>query len=411
MQAVANLPTVAGKAGRAAGTSPPAAAARIAPIAALLTATGRGAIAVVRVAGGGSVVLADRVFRPNRGLGLAETARGRIRFGRVGEGLGDEVVAVVLDEPVETVELQCHGGRAAADMVLAALEKAGARRCDPELFVAIWGGDPVAAEATLDLACAPTLRTAEILLEQADGAFARELAALIGLVERGAARAALRCLDDLIARSTYGLRLLTGWRVAIAGRPNVGKSRLLNALAGFTRAIVDPTPGTTRDVVTISIALEGWPVELSDTAGLRAAVDPIEAEGIARAHRELREADLVLVVLDRSEPLQAVDLELVESACRAIVVLNKADLPAVWQPGDVDAGPKPVMTVSAERGDGISDLCAAIARVLVPTAREPGAGVPFRPRHLEALERARECLDAGDWSKAKMLLASLARGN
>ena len=108
-----------------------------------------------------------------------------------------------------------------------------------------------------------------------------------------------------------GLRLIAGWRVVLAGRPNVGKSRLLNALTGYDRAIVDATPGTTRDVVTARTALDGWPVELADTAGLRPSDDPIEASGVALARARQGEADLVLVVLDRSEPLTDIDRAIV----------------------------------------------------------------------------------------------------
>lgn len=376
----------------------------------LLTAPGRGAISVIRVCGPGSVRVADSVFRPNRGAGLAQTAPGRIRLGRVGRGMGDDVVAVLLDEPIETVEFQCHGGMAAAELVLKALEEAGAERCASDHLVAATIDDPIIAEATLDLCHAPTVRTAEILLEQAEGALGRELASLAGLIDRDPSPApALLRLDELIARSSAGLRLIQGWKVVIAGRPNVGKSRLLNALAGFTRAIVDPTPGTTRDVVTLKIALDGWPIELSDTAGLRAAADPIEAEGIARAERQQQEADLRLVVFDRSEPLQPCDWELVGCACPAIVVINKSDLPTAWQPTDLDAGSRPVVTVSAERGDGIPELSAEIIRSLVPTAPAPGDAVPFRPRHVEALERARRCLNEGHRPGAKTVLESLGR--
>ncbi len=382
------------------------------PLASLLTTAGRGAIAVIRVSGPGAVRVADAVFRPHRGLGLAQTAPGRIRLGRIGRGAGDEVVAVVLDEAVEAVEFQCHGGLAATELVMAALEEAGVERSGRAIPSEAGTEAPIAAEATFDLCYAPTLRTAEILLEQAGGALDRELASLVRRINRDESMAsALQCFDNLIARSAVGLRLLSGWRVAIAGRPNVGKSRLLNTFAGYTRSIVDPTPGTTRDIVTVSTALEGWPIEFSDTAGLRTASDPIEAEGIARSRREQSEADLVLVVLDRSEALQPIDFELVASAGRAIVVANKSDLPAAWQPGDLDAGTNSAVTVSAERSDGIPELCGEIVQRLVPRAPGPGDAVPFRPRHVQALERASQCLNDGDRSTAKTLLESLLGGS
>ena len=125
-------------------------------------------------------------------------------------------------------------------------------------------------------------------------------------------------IERLLERERIGSRLISGWKVALAGRPNVGKSRLLNALAGYTRAIVDPMPGTTRDLVTVRTSMDGWPVELADTAGLRASADTIEAEGIRRARAYQAEADLRVLVLDRSEPLTKEDRDLIErSPCRA----------------------------------------------------------------------------------------------
>src|SRR5205823_1009519 len=162
-----------------------------------------------------------------------------------------------------------------------------------------------------------------------------------------------------------------------AGRPNVGKSRLLNALAGYGRAIVDASPGTTRDVVTVRTALDGWPVELADTAGLRDPDDPLEAAGIALAREQQRGARLPPVVLDRSQPWTENDQALIEAARRAettpltVTVANKSALPAAWEPlGDAWA------TISAERGDGIEALTQALARRLVPAPPPPGAGVP-----------------------------------
>ena len=277
----------------------------------LLTAEGRGAIAVVRVWGPKAIEVADAVFRPNRGVRLARTAAGRLRLGRIGEGLGDEVVAVLVEAEPPAVEIQCHGGAAAVSLVQDALEAAGA---------GAWRGSHLAdrehasgdlvADALFDLARAPTLRTAEILLDQAHGASAGSSRGSSGRSTRNR-RMALAGLEALAGRAAAGLRLLSGWKVVIAGRPNVGKSRLLNALAGFPRAIVDPAPGTTRDVVRFSTSFGGWPVELADTAGLRGTDDAVESLGIERSRREQQQADLVLLVLDRSEPLLAIDRELI----------------------------------------------------------------------------------------------------
>ena len=171
--------------------------------------------------------------------------------------------------------------------------EAGAELVEPAVWAEHTGESPIRAAALLDLTRAPTLRTAEILLEQTQGALDRELSRLIEEI-RGPHHLALEHLDRLIAHGQVGVRLTTGWRVVIAGRPNVGKSRLLNALAGYQRAIVDPTPGTTRDLVTALTAFDGWPVELVDTAGMRETDDAIERSGIDRTLRQTETADLVL---------------------------------------------------------------------------------------------------------------------
>src|SRR5262249_15942956 len=160
---------------------------------------------------------------------------------------------------------------------------------------------------------------------------------------------------------------------------NVGKSRLLNALAGYGRAIVDAAPGTTRDVVTVRTALDGWPVELADTAGLRDADDPLEASGIPLARARQPEAALRLVVLARSEPWTENDGARMEGvggereSTRAVIVANKSDLSGAWEPLELDPQ---VLTISAERGDGIEALTHVLAERLVPLAPPPGAGVP-----------------------------------
>jgi tRNA modification GTPase len=291
-------------------------------------------------------------------------------------------------------------------MVLSALEAAGAkparrlRSADP-----VHPSGDVRSDAVCDLVRAPTLRTAEILLDQAQGALGRELARLIEAIDLDPALA-LEELDALVARAAVGLRLLSGWRVVITGRPNVGKSRLLNALAGFPRAIVDRTPGTTRDVISYPTSFGGWPVELSDTAGLRGTDDLVETLGIERARHAQHRADLILLVLDRSEPLRPIDLELM-AMTGALVVANKSDLPPAWSSGDPNLEPRAIATVSAERGDGISSLICAIIERLVPDPPPPESAVPFRDAHVEVLTRARSCLLANDRVAAGYLLKSM----
>ena len=182
------------------------------PFLTILTPQGRGAVAVVRVWGRGAVAVADAVFRPARGPGLARTEAGRLRLGRIGRGLGDEVVAVVIEEDPPVVEIQCHGGSAAVGLVVEALREAGAQLAEPAVWAELTGESSIRADALLDLTRAPTLRTAEILLEQTQGALDRELTRLIEEI-RGPHHVALEHLDRLIARgkSECGSPQAGGW--------------------------------------------------------------------------------------------------------------------------------------------------------------------------------------------------------
>ena len=349
----------------------------------VLTPNSRGAIAVVRVWGSGAITLVDRVFQPDRAGPLSKTAAGRIRFGRVGDdgvGAGEEVVASVVagNGPASEVELHCHAGPTVVAMLVEKLVAAGAESRQPVAWIRHDARSLIAAEALVDLARASTLQAAEILLDQWHGALEREVSALREETDPASARHAR---DQLLDRERIGLRLISGWRVALVGRPNVGKSRLMNALAGYTRAIVDPTPGTTRDVLTVRTALDGWPVEIADTAGIRSTNDALETEGISRARVYGAAADLSVLILDRSEPLTSKDLDLIASPGQGLIVANKGDLPAAWESDNLAA-----LTISAERGDGIDDLIRTISHRLVPDPPPPGSGVPFRPRHRRWIE-------------------------
>ncbi len=361
----------------------------------IATRVDRGAIAVVRIWGPDAVRVADSVFRPHRGGPLHDTPPGRLRYGRAGPGRGDEVVAVLLEGPRPLAEIHGHGGTAAIASVVQALQEAGAVLADDEEEVLETPGDRIRAQAMEDLASAPTLRAAEILLDQGRGALSEAIASLLAHAAHSVANT-LEGLDGLIRRGAVGARLVGGWKVVIAGRPNVGKSRLFNALAGFDRSIVNAAPGVTRDVVSFRTAFAGWPVDLCDTAGERDSDDMVERLGIDRSRREKQDADLVLVVLDRSEPLQSVDREMLAETAPALAIASKIDLPSAWNIAELDFPGGGVIAVSAETGQGLEDLVGAIASRLVPEPPHPGAAVPFRPEHRCRLEAARACLAGGD---------------
>jgi tRNA modification GTPase len=209
------------------------------------------------------------------------------------------------------------------------------------------------------LAHAPTTRSAGILLDQANGAWERCIA--------DADLARLARLNELVP---LGRHLVEPWRIVIAGAPNVGKSSLLNALAGYTRSIIAPSPGTTRDLVSVRLAIDGWPVEVTDTAGIRAAPGELEQQGIERALAAARDADLRFWVLDG-----AVDPVHPEQPDAWHFVINKIDLPPRWDWHNVPGATR----VSAQTRDGIGEWCARISHLLAPHPPAPGEVVPCMP--------------------------------
>ncbi len=251
--------------------------------AACLTPPGAGAIAVLAVDGPRAWEIVRPLFRTRSGVEPpADPPAGRILLGRLGGDVSDEVVLTVKrGGRSQRLELHCHGGRTNVGFFLDLFAARGLRVCDWRAFLRRSEPDPLRAAATVALAEAPTVRTAAILLDQYNGAFAAALDAILTALNHGEINAASAGLKAQARRAGLGRRLTRPWRVAVAGPPNVGKSSLMNALAGYQRSIVSPTPGTTRDVVTTRLAIDGWPVELADTAG--AATEPTRWKSRASA--------------------------------------------------------------------------------------------------------------------------------
>jgi tRNA modification GTPase len=366
----------------------------------LLTPAGRAALSTFAVRGPRAWEVVQRLFRPRKGTLPAVPEPGRFFLGRVGGDVADEVVLAVKQVvPVVWLELHTHGGGAVTDYVLDLFRDNGVAEQGWEDFLRQKAPNPFAAEALIALAAAPTMRTAAILLDQVRGAFARAVDAIRQAGQRDDTATVLRDISDLARYANLGRHLTTPWRVAIAGAPNVGKSTLVNALAGFQRSIVSPTPGTTRDVVTTRIALDGWPVELADTAGLRAGAESLEEEGIRLARHTLAEADLCLWVLDaNAEPTWPDTTDQL-----LLLVVNKIDLTPAWDLTTA-AG---ALRVSARTGEGLPELCTAIANRLVPDAPLPGAAVPFTAQLCDLVEEARRAAVAGRVAEAGAILDRL----
>jgi tRNA modification GTPase len=391
--------------------------------ASLLTPPGRGAVAVIAAEGPAAYAAVDVHFRAANRLRLNSQRINRIVFGHwrdAAEGVderndpGEEVIVCRTSE--SALEVHCHGGIAAAERILAALALHGCRSETWAEWVRTHAASRLDAEAAEALAGALTRRTAAILIDQRGGALQREIELTLGeLSAPGAARLATARdrLASLCDRIPLGQHLTQPWQIAIAGRPNVGKSSLINALVGYERAIVFDQPGTTRDILAADTAIAGWPVRLTDSAGLRTTTDPLEAAGVELARERLEQADVVLWVLDAAvltssdlvTPIEAARREMAMELANPLrrdplVVLNKADLVASLPSSSVIA-------TCALTGAGLPALLAAIAGRLVPQVPQPGGAVPFTERHAKALIAALSQLDVGDVAGAASALRTM----
>lgn len=367
-------------------------------IAAIASAPGIGAIGIVRVAGPRAFEIAAAVFRPAGGHDVLDLPGGRVLFGRIVDadgGVGgaagagafvDEGLLLTFRAPrsytgQDAVELQAHGGPAVLRTVLDACLRRGARSAEPGEFTlrAVAAGrlDLAQAEAVLAMVEARSdaaRRQASVglsgALSAAIDAAQRELTSAYAAVlasldypEEGVPEARVEApvaaarsrLERLLATASAGRFAARGARMAIVGRPNAGKSSLLNALLGYERAIVADAPGTTRDYLEAPLELGRVSVTAVDTAGLRATTDAVEAHGVARARELAAAADVVLALVDGTRPLEPEDLELVAALDRerTVWVASKADRPRVWDASDLGA---PVRAVSSATGAGLDAL-------------------------------------------------------
>jgi tRNA modification GTPase len=391
-------------------------------IVAIATPPGRGGIGVVRLSGPAASSIARRLLTHDRPLEPRRATFTTVRAATAEDGSTplDHAVATSFAAPHsytgdDVVEVSVHGSPVVLRAIVSSAIACGARLAEPGEFTlrAFLNGriDLMQAEAVADLIEAATPLQARAAFDQLEGTLTQQIGdidrALFELAARleasidfpeegyhfldaGAVAAALDCLiartAALLAGAERGRLIRDGLQVAIVGEPNVGKSSLFNALAGAARAIVTEVPGTTRDLVTEVVDVEGLRVTLVDTAGLRDSDDPIEAQGVERAMQAQRVADLVLVVLDSSRPLAAAALSRAPSASsrKVLYVANKADLPRAWTRDDT-------VEVSAATGAGLDSLRERIAHAL---DAEPSRDVPAltNVRHIALVARAHDAL-------------------
>ena len=400
-------------------------------IAAIATAPGAGGIAVVRLSGPESYAVAARVFHPANPNRNVEEAKGYTAlFGSFVEGddAFDEGVALFFREPhsytgEDVVELSCHGGSAVARRLVEACIAAGAAPAAPGEYTrrAFLNGKMslTQAEAVMDMISADGKQGAALANASLSGALAKKIGAekeaLTGLQAHLAAwvdfpeedvpeldDAHLHTvlgqvqqeLDGLIKNYDAGAVLREGVDCAIVGRPNAGKSTLLNLLAGFDRAIVTPVAGTTRDVVEQAVQLGDIRLNLFDTAGLRQTDDAIEAEGIRRSWKKLDEAGLILAVFDGSEPLTREDLALARRCAGrpAIALVNKEDKPTRFDAEIIAGDFAMVIPVCCQEEGSRKVIAAAVARLLGTNQIDPHAASLSGQRQLAAATRARDAV-------------------
>ncbi|GIX01480.1 MAG: tRNA modification GTPase MnmE [Thermogutta sp.] len=364
----------------------------------VLTPPGRAALATIRLEGPAvqSALEEQLVRRTGSEFRFEITSRPALVRFRIGDDLYEELILRVVDG--QTAELHCHGNPLLVETIVAKFERLGFHRETWERWIQRTEKDALVAAARVALADAATWTVTSILLDQYGGAFSRVIDRVENALIHDNWQEATDILYRLLSWEKVGLHLTRPYKVVLVGPPNAGKSSILNWLVGYQRAIVDPTPGTTRDFVTVATVVEGWPVELYDTAGVRSPQDELEAEAIARTRRIASEADLVLLVLDRSTEWTADYGRLQKEWQDAMVILNKRDLPpgpGTWCDG---------WLLSTRIAEDRPMLLKAIAQKLVPEPPPPGEAIPFTP---EQVARLKEALAATETRERTMAIRAL----
>ena len=404
-------------------------------IAAVSTAPAPGGIGIVRISGEEALAVADQVFRGVSGKKLSQmkgyTAQLGGAFTPAGERL-DDVVALVYRSPKsytgeDVVELSCHGGLYVTKRLLQLVLDAGASPAGPGEFTrrAFLNGkmDLAQAEAVMGLISASGEQARKAALAGSSGVLSQRIAAIKGeLMEQAAHLAAWAdfpeedvpeveesqllegirrgeaALSQLLEGFERGRMYREGLVTVIAGRPNAGKSTLMNLLSGCQRSIVTQYAGTTRDVVEETVMLAGVPLRLADTAGLRDTDDPVESIGVRAARQRLETAQLVLAVFDSSQALEKEDRELMDAleGVPSIAIVNKTDLPSQIAVEEIQARFEKTVFLCAATGEGLEDLEQALSEILDTKEFHPQEGVLFTQRQRADAQTALDSLREGE---------------
>ena len=408
-------------------------------IAAISTAPAPGGIGMVRISGKDAFAVADRVFRGVSGRAVSQmkgyTAQLGGAFTPAGERL-DDVVVLVYRSPKsytgeDVVELSCHGGLYVTKRLLQLVLDAGASPAGPGEFTrrAFLNGkvDLAQAEAVMGVIGASGEQALKAAQAGSSGVLSKKIQAIkaqllvqashlaawadfpeedVPAVEEqellSAIRAGEESLTQLLAGFERGRMYREGLSTVIAGRPNAGKSTLMNLLSGCERSIVTQYAGTTRDVVEETVLLAGVPLRLADTAGIRDTDDPVESIGVQAAKRRLESAQLVLAVFDSSQSLEKEDWELMDSlqGVPAVAIVNKTDLPTQMDVGEIQRRFEKTVFLSAATGEGLEELEQALSEILDTKEFHPEEGVLFTQRQRADAQRALDSLREGEQAMA-----------
>ena len=400
-------------------------------IAAIATAPGEAGIGIVRISGEESIDIADRIFESKEGKKLSQYKPRRITYGYIidpdrGEKI-DEVLVSYMKAPStytreDIVEINCHGGMISVKKILGLVLRFGARIAEPGEFTkrAFLNGriDLAQAEAIMDLVGAKTEKGFDVALNQLEGFLSKEVSKIreklldmlahievsIDFAEEDIDEITLDILSEhskeieksirkLLDTSHTGKIIREGLSTVIVGKPNVGKSSLLNALIRESRAIVTDVPGTTRDTIEEHVSVKGIPLRLIDTAGIRETEDIVEKIGVERSKELFNLADLIIVMLDASSELTKEDLEIIDliGSKKALIIINKTDLPQKLDVGEVRGiiKNKDIIEISILENIGIEKIEEAlIDMVYQGEVRAKDSMLVTSVRHKDALERA-----------------------
>ena len=403
-------------------------------IAAVSTPMGSGGIGIIRISGKGSIDIADKIFKSVSGVKLKEKPTHTITYGNIIDKNGntvDEVLVSIMKGPAsytkeDVVEINCHGGTAAVKKVMETVTLAGARTAEPGEFTkrAFLNGriDLSQAEAVIDIINSKTELSMKNAVNQLSGALSEKVKEIrSGLIDavstieaaidypehdieeetyaslNKTVNQALNSVQKLIDTADMGKMVRDGVNMVILGKPNVGKSSLLNFLLKEERAIVTDVPGTTRDTVEEYFNIAGIPVRITDTAGVRDTDDVVEKIGVERSIQRAENADIILLMLDLSRALDDDDRKLIDfiKNKKHIVLLNKTDLDQKAEENEINSllDSKNILRVSVKEQKGTEELLKLLEEILTSGTVEAGDGVMVsNVRHKNSLEKASEAL-------------------